>query len=182
MLAAWPRSNTISSKTKKFRTASVAGVKWTGVSMFHVETAVDPKVERTGKRLGKGTGQPKPVAQLPWPRDVTRRETENEENNPRASKPSPQKEEPETVSPPTRVAQTTTVLQPTTLPEGWTMFLNASRQVLYGHVKSGTLCSRIPEESVTFRWRRLLLLAHLVLTASTTQLCLMTQDEIRERK
>ena len=38
------------------------------------------------------------------------------------------------------------------------------------------------EERVTFRWRRFLLLTYLVITASTAQLCLMTQDEIRERK
>ena len=41
---------------------------------------------------------------------------------------------------------------------------------------------RSHEESVTFRWRRFLLLTYLVVTASTAQLCLMTQDEIRERK
>ena len=41
---------------------------------------------------------------------------------------------------------------------------------------------RSHEESVTFRWRRFLLLIYLVVTASTAQLCLMTQDEIRERK
>ena len=41
---------------------------------------------------------------------------------------------------------------------------------------------RSHEERVTFRWRRFLLLTHLVVTASTAQLCLMTQDEIRERK
>ena len=38
------------------------------------------------------------------------------------------------------------------------------------------------EERVTFRWRRFLLLTYLVVTASTAQLCLMTQDEIREKK
>ena len=38
------------------------------------------------------------------------------------------------------------------------------------------------EESVIFRWRRFLLLTYLVVTASTAQLCLMTQDEIRKRK
>ena len=41
---------------------------------------------------------------------------------------------------------------------------------------------RSHEERVTLRWRRFLLLAYLMLTASTAQLCLMTQDEIRERK
>ena len=41
---------------------------------------------------------------------------------------------------------------------------------------------RSHEERVTFRWRRFLLLTYLVVTASTGQLCLMTQDEIRERK
>ena len=41
---------------------------------------------------------------------------------------------------------------------------------------------RSHEERVTFRWRRFLLLTYLVVTASTAQLCLMTQDEIRERK
>ena len=41
---------------------------------------------------------------------------------------------------------------------------------------------RSDEERVTFRWRRFLLLTYLVVTASTAQLCLMTQDEIRERK
>ena len=41
---------------------------------------------------------------------------------------------------------------------------------------------RSHEGRVTFRWRRFLLLACLVVTASTAQLCLMTQDEIRERK
>ena len=40
---------------------------------------------------------------------------------------------------------------------------------------------RSHEERVTFRWRRFLLLTHLVVTAFL-QLCLMTQDEIRERK
>ena len=39
---------------------------------------------------------------------------------------------------------------------------------------------RSHEETVTFRWRRFLLLTRV--TASTAQLCLMTQDEIRERK
>ena len=38
------------------------------------------------------------------------------------------------------------------------------------------------EDRVIFRWRRFLLLTYLVVTASTAQLCLMTQDEIRERK
>ena len=37
------------------------------------------------------------------------------------------------------------------------------------------------KERVNFRWRRFLLLTYLVVTASTAQLCLMTQDEIRER-
>ena len=41
---------------------------------------------------------------------------------------------------------------------------------------------RSHKERVTFRWCRFLLLTHLVVTASTAQLCLMTQDEIRERK
>ena len=41
---------------------------------------------------------------------------------------------------------------------------------------------RSHEERVTFRWRRFLLLTYLVVTASTAQLCLMTQDEIRERQ
>ena len=41
---------------------------------------------------------------------------------------------------------------------------------------------RSHEERVTFRWRRFLLLTYFVVTASTSQLCLMTQDEIRERK
>ena len=41
---------------------------------------------------------------------------------------------------------------------------------------------RSHKEMVTFRWCRFLLLTHLVVTASTAQLCLMTQDEIRERK
>ena len=41
---------------------------------------------------------------------------------------------------------------------------------------------RSHEERVTFRWRRVLLLTYLVVPASTAQLCLMTQDEIRERK
>ena len=50
----------------------------------------------------------------------------------------------------------TTVPQPIMLPAGWTVFLNASRQVLYSHVKSGTLCSQIPEnpevlESLVFK-------------------------------
>ena len=40
---------------------------------------------------------------------------------------------------------------------------------------------RSHEERVTFRWRQFLLLTYLVVTAST-QLCLMAQDEIRERK
>ena len=37
------------------------------------------------------------------------------------------------------------VVQPTTLPEGWTVFLNSSRQVVYSHVKTGMLCFQIPE-------------------------------------
>ena len=41
---------------------------------------------------------------------------------------------------------------------------------------------RSHEERITFRWRRFLLLTHVAVTASTAQLCLMTQDEIRERK
>ena len=41
---------------------------------------------------------------------------------------------------------------------------------------------RSHEERATFRWRRFLLLTYLAVTASTAQLCLMTQDEIRERK
>ena len=41
---------------------------------------------------------------------------------------------------------------------------------------------RSHEERVTFRWRRFLLLTYLVVAASTAQLCLVTQDEIRERK
>ena len=42
--------------------------------------------------------------------------------------------------------------------------------------------SRSREEGVIFRWRRFLLLTYLVVTASTAQVCQMTQDEIRERK
>ena len=41
---------------------------------------------------------------------------------------------------------------------------------------------RSHEETVTFPWRRFLLLTHLEVTASTAKLCLITQDEIRERK
>ena len=41
---------------------------------------------------------------------------------------------------------------------------------------------RSHEERVTFRWRRFLLLTYIEVTASTAQFCLMTQDEIRERK
>ena len=41
---------------------------------------------------------------------------------------------------------------------------------------------RSHKERVTCRWRRFLLLTYLVVTASAAQLCLMTQDEIRERK
>ena len=41
---------------------------------------------------------------------------------------------------------------------------------------------RSHEERVTFRWRRFPLLTYLEVTASTAQFCLMTQDEIRERK
>ena len=37
---------------------------------------------------------------------------------------------------------------------------------------------RSHEERVTFRWRRFLLLTYLVVTASTAQLCLMSQDEV----
>ena len=43
------------------------------------------------------------------------------------------------------------------------------------------LLSRTREERVIFRWRHFLLLTYLVVTASTAQLCLMTQDEIRGR-
>ena len=41
---------------------------------------------------------------------------------------------------------------------------------------------RSHEERVTFRWHRFLSLTYFVVTASTAQFCLMTQDEIRERK
>ena len=41
---------------------------------------------------------------------------------------------------------------------------------------------RSHEERLTFRWRRFLLLTYLVVTSSTAQLCLMTQDEFRERE
>ena len=41
---------------------------------------------------------------------------------------------------------------------------------------------KVSQKKVTFRWRRFLLLTYFVVTASTAQLCLMTQDEIRERK
>ena len=44
-----------------------------------------------------------------------------------------------------------------------------------------TTTTRSREERVTFRWRRFLL-TYQVVTASTAQLCLMTQDEIRERR
>ena len=33
----------------------------------------------------------------------------------------------------------------TTFAEGWTTVLNSSRQVLYGHVKSGVVCFQIPK-------------------------------------
>ena len=36
-------------------------------------------------------------------------------------------------------------VQLATSPEGWTVFLNASRQVLYGHVRTGMLCFQVPE-------------------------------------
>ena len=42
--------------------------------------------------------------------------------------------------------------------------------------------SRTREERVMFRWRHFLLLTYLEVTASTAQLCLMTQDEIREEE
>ena len=41
---------------------------------------------------------------------------------------------------------------------------------------------RSHEERATFRWRRFLFLTYLVVTASTAQLCLMTQDEINSRE
>ena len=41
---------------------------------------------------------------------------------------------------------------------------------------------RSREQRVTFWWRRFLLLTYPVVTASAAQLCLITQDEIRERK
>ena len=41
---------------------------------------------------------------------------------------------------------------------------------------------RSREERVNFRLRRFLLLTYLVVAASTAQLSLMTQDEVRERK
>ena len=37
------------------------------------------------------------------------------------------------------------MVQPITLPEGWTIVLNSSRQVLYDHVKSGMVSFQIPE-------------------------------------
>ena len=50
--------------------------------------------------------------------------------------------------------------------------------------RPGRACSssRKISRGKTFRWRPFLLLTYLVVTASTAQLCLMTQDEIRERK
>ena len=59
--------------------------------------------------------------------------TESEGDDPRASKHSP------------RQVGAEAMVQPTTLPEGWTVFLNASPQVLYGHVKTGMLCFQMPE-------------------------------------
>ena len=56
----------------------------------------------------------------------------------------------------------------------------SSRSCLASTPSSST--QRSHEERVTFRWRRFLLLTYLVVTASTAQLCLMTRDEIRDRK
>ena len=51
--------------------ASLEGVKWTGVSMFRLASLVEPKVMRTAKGRGTGTGYTKPDAPLHWPQEVT---------------------------------------------------------------------------------------------------------------
>ena len=62
------------------------------------------------------------------------RRDSGDEDEPRTSKNSP------------RQIHAEALVQPTALPEGWTVFLNASRQVLYGQVKTGMLCCfQIPE-------------------------------------
>ena len=51
--------------------ASIEGVKWTGVSMFRLASLVEPKVMRTAKGRETGTGYTKPDAPLHWPQEVT---------------------------------------------------------------------------------------------------------------
>ena len=59
--------------------------------------------------------------------------------------------------------------------------VSSSSAVELPQMRGGT-CREQSSTRVTFRWRRFLLLTYLAVTASTAQLCLMTQDEIRERK
>ena len=67
--------------------------------------------------------------------------------------------------------------------DGCMRFGHAWRRLCSGTWKSQWHRSkRSFEETVTFRWRRFLLLTFSVVTASTSQLRLMTQDEIRERR
>ena len=51
--------------------ASIEGVKWTGVSVFRLASLVEPKVMRTAKGRETGTGYTKPEAPLHWPQEVT---------------------------------------------------------------------------------------------------------------
>ena len=51
--------------------ASVEGVKWTGVSVFRLASPVEPRVVRTDKGRQTGTIYTKPNVQLQWPREVT---------------------------------------------------------------------------------------------------------------
>ena len=51
--------------------ASIEGVKWTGVSVFRLESFVEPRMMRTGKGRETGTSHTKPDVQLQWPREVT---------------------------------------------------------------------------------------------------------------
>ena len=57
--------------------ASIEGVKWTGVSVFRLVAPVELRVVRTGQGREPGTGKTKPDVQLHWPREVTKYPDQN---------------------------------------------------------------------------------------------------------